>query len=171
MKKVLLPVMALLVLFAVAPVMAAPATKTPFTADVSFVLGNVYAGEEWITMDGIYHVKGQVSQGPVTLTPVTGDILVGTMLIVRHATLDLNTGDGSCHGKIVITVNGGTFEGSEQSTITLWGAHISGTFLAQGTGMYEGQTIMASFEGGVVIVDGVKTVVAEFEGIILSPKG
>ena len=176
MKKVLLPVMALLLLFAVAPVMAAPATKTPFTADVSFVLGNVYAGEEWITMDGIYHVKGQVSQGPVTLTPVTGDILVGTMLIVRHATLDLNTGDGSCHGKIVITVDGGTFEGSEQSTITVYGitaygGGISGTFLARGTGMYEGQRIMGSFEGGVVIVDGVKTVVAEFEGIILSPKG
>ena len=170
MKKVLMPVIALLVLFAVAPVMAAPATKTPFTAEASFVPGNVDLGEEWITEDLIYHVKGQVGEGPVT-----GDI-IGWLTIVRHATLDLNTGDGSCHGKIVITVDGvGTFEGTEQSTITAGGGTpeipgISGTFEAHGTDTYEGQKIMASFEGGV-IRDTVVTVVVVFEGIMLSPKG
>jgi len=166
MKKALLSVIALIVLFALAPVMAAPAIKTLFTAEASFVPGNIDPGKEWITKDGIYHVKGQVGTGLVT-----GDIS-GWLTIVRHATLDLNTGEGSCHGKIVIDVDGvGSFEGSEQSTITLWGASISGTFLAHGTGMYEGRTMMGSFEGGVNIVDGVKTVVAEFKGIILSPQG
>jgi len=171
MKKVLLPVMALLVLCVVAPVMAAPATKTPFTAEASFVPGNVYPGEEWITEDLIYHVKRQVGEGPVT-----GDI-EGWSTIVRHATLDLKTGEGSCHGKIVITVVVdtvvvGTFEGTEQSTITAYGGTpetpgISGTFIAYGTDTYEGQKMMASFEGGLIG----DTVVVVFKGIILSPKG
>ena len=81
-------------LFAAAPVMAAPATKTLFTAKVRFALGNIKPGEEWVTMDGIYYVKGQVSEGNVT-----GDIL-GTLLVVRHATLDLNM--HACSLKIML---------------------------------------------------------------------
>jgi hypothetical protein len=84
----------LLMLFAAAPVMAAPATKTLFTAKVRFAPGNIKPGEEWVTMDGIYYVKGQVSEGNVT-----GDIL-GTLLIVCHATLDLNM--HACSPKIML---------------------------------------------------------------------
>jgi len=162
-KKVLIPVMALLVLFVVAPVMAAPATKTPFTATITLTF--LPTENEWITEDGIYHVKEQVAKGAVT-----GDVS-GDMLLVRHMTLDLNTGEGSCHGKFVVTVDGGTFEGSEQSTITNYAAGpdgISGTLVAHGTGMYKGLKMMGSFEGGLI---GADTMQAILEGIILSPKG
>jgi hypothetical protein len=45
-KKVMIPVVALLVLFAVAPVMAAPATKIPFTGWAGFGFVNVSPREE-----------------------------------------------------------------------------------------------------------------------------
>jgi hypothetical protein len=45
-KKVMIPVVALLVLFAVTPVMAAPATKIPFTGWAGFGFANVSPREE-----------------------------------------------------------------------------------------------------------------------------
>ena len=169
MKKVLIPVIALLVLFAVAPVIAAPATKTPFTAETSFIPGNISPGEVWITKDGIRHVKGAISEAPVT-----GDIS-GTMWLVSAETIDLNTGEGAVHGKFVLTVDGGTFEGSFQSVFTPLSPgqlRISGTFTGQGTGTYEGQKIMVSSEGKLILPPPLPPVVEILlEGIILSPKG
>jgi len=160
-KKIVIPVMALLVLFVVAPVMAAPATKTPFTAAITLTF--LPTENQWITEDGIYHVKEQVAEGTVT-----GDVS-GEMQLVRHMILDLNTGEGSCHGKFVVTVDGGTFEGSEQSEITNYAAlpdGISGTLVAHGTGDYVGLKMMGSFEGGLIEENIVQ---ATLEGIILSP--
>jgi len=168
MKKVLLPVMALLVLFAVAPAIATPATKTLFTAEASFVPGNISQGEVWITQDGIRHVKGAISKAPVT-----GDIS-GTMWLVSAETIDLNTGEGSNHGRFVITVDGGTFEGSFQSAFTLLSPgqlRILGTFVGQGTGTCEGQKIMASCEGKLILPPPLPVVEIELKGIILSPQG
>ncbi len=54
MKKILIPVMALLVLFVLTPVMAAPATKSAFTATLT--LTYLPTENEWITVDCIYHV-------------------------------------------------------------------------------------------------------------------
>ncbi len=162
-----MPVMALLMLFAVAPVMAAPATKTLFTAEARFVPGNISQGEVWITKDGIRHVKGAISEAPVT-----GDIS-GTMWLVSVETIDLNTGEGSNHGRFVTTVDGGTFEGSFQSAFTPLSPgqlRISGTFVGQGTGTYEGQKIMASSKGKLILSPQLPPVVEiVLEGIILSP--
>jgi len=108
-------VMVLLVLFVVTPVMAAPATKTLFTAEASFVPGSISTGKGWITKDGIQHVKGAISEGNIT-----GDIS-GTMWLMSDETVDLNTGEGANHGKFVLTVDGGTFEGSFQSKVTPFG--------------------------------------------------
>ena len=63
-KGILIPLVALLMLFAVTPVMAAPATKTPFTAEASYVFGNISPGIEW-GAGGIYHVKGAISSDGV----------------------------------------------------------------------------------------------------------
>ncbi|MFB0567835.1 MAG: hypothetical protein ACETVM_04560 [Candidatus Bathyarchaeia archaeon] len=167
MKKVLLPVMALLMLFAAAPVIAAPATKTLFATEARFVPGNISQGEVWITKDGIRHVKGAISEASVT-----GDIL-GTMWLVSAETIDLNTGEGSNHGTFVFTVDEGTFEGSFQSAFTPLSPgqlRISGTFVGQGTGIYEGQKIMASSEGKLTLPPPLPPVVEiVLKGIILSP--
>lgn len=174
MKKVLIPVMALLVLFVVTPVMAAPATKIPFTAEASFGFGNVSPGEEWETEDGIYHLKGAVSEGTTDIHSAYGDIS-GALMIRHDLALDTNTGLGDCHGKFVITVFDntgtvvlGTFEGSEHGAHTITDHHyISGNLVAKGTGMFEGLKMRGSYEGE--LIDG--TVVMDMKGILLSPKG
>ena len=172
MKKVLIPVMALLVLFAVTSVMAAPATKIPFTGEASFGFGNVSPGEDWTTEDGIYHLKGAVSEGTTDIHSAYGDIS-GALMVRHDLVLDTNTGLGACHGKIVITVVVdtvvlGTFEGSEHGAHTITDHHyISGTLVAKGTGMFEGLKMMGSYEGE--LIDG--TVVMDMKGTLLSPTG
>jgi len=170
MKKVLIPVIALLVLFAVTPVMAAPATKIPFTAEASLGFGNVSLGKEWTTDDGIYHFKGAVSTGDISIHSVLGD-MIGTMMMVHDLALDLNTGLGDCHGKFVITVVGvGTFEGSEHGAHTITDQHhIAGMLLAHGTDGFAGLKMTASYEGEIITVDTQQVVVAEIEGMLLSP--
>ncbi len=169
MKKALLPVMALSLLFAVTSVMAAPATKTQFTTEASFVPGNISIGEVWITKDGIRHVKGATS-----FTFVTGDIS-GTMWLVSSETIDLNTGEGTNHGEFVLTVNSGTFEGSFQGEFSPQSPGqlaISGTFVGQGSGIYDRQMIMASSKGRLILPEpGPPVVEIVLEGTILSPKG
>ena len=173
MKKVLMPVMALLVLFVVTPVMAAPATKIPFTAEASSVFGNISPGIEW-EADGIYHVKGAISLGNVTT--ISGPDISGTMRSVTDLTINTKTGLGGCYNKIVVTVEGvGTFEGSQHSTHTIIPIPdppylkdvTSGSFVLHGTGEFEGLKMMGSYEGEIIN----KLVEMALEGIILSPKG
>lgn len=161
-KKVLISVMALLVVFAVVPVMAAPATKTPFAA-ASFVPRSVSLGKGWITEGGIQQVKGAISEGDVT-----GDIS-GSMWIASYETVNLNTGKGNNHGKFVLTVDGGTFEGSFRSVVRPLG--FSCTFAGQGTGICRGLKIMGSHEGVLTVVDTTPVVIMTLEGIILSQHG
>jgi hypothetical protein len=153
--------MALLVLLAVAPVMA-PATKTPVTAHVVFITGNVSPGKMWTTEDNILQVRESISTGNVT-----GDI-TGTVQFVMGQTLDMNTGLGVNHGKFVITVaGGGTYEGSFRSALV--GLSFTGTFVGQGTGPLEGQKIMGSYEGQITLVDSLHLVHMNIEGVILEP--
>ncbi len=174
MKKIILMfTVALLVLFVVPPVMAAPATKIPFTAEAGIGFGNVSPGTEWITADGIYHFKEAISTGNVSIHLGSMD-MVGTMRMVHSLALDLNTGLGDCHGKFVITVFGvvGTFEGSEHGTHTVTDQHhISGGMVAHGTGVFDGFKMMASYEGEIVTIDTRQVVLADMEGILLLPKG
>ena len=170
MKKVRIPVIALLVLFAVTTVMAAPATKIPFTGWGTFVFGNVSPGEEWTTGDGVYHVKGVVSQGDAYVYSPLG-VMEGTMIVVHDLTLDLNTGLGNCHGKFVITVPGvGTFEGSEHGSHVITDAHyISGGLVAKGTGTFDGIKMKSSYEGEILIVDTQQVAQVDMEGTLLLP--
>ena len=174
MKKVLIPVIALLVLFAVTPVMAAPATKTPFTAEASIVGGNISPGIEWTTDDGIYHIKGAISSG--TFTTISGPDISGTVRLVTSLYIDTTTGLGECHNKIVMTVEGvGTFEGSQNGTHMIIPIPdppyikdvTSGSFVLHGTGEFKGLKMMGSYEGEEI--GGLIELASE--GIILSPKG
>lgn len=179
MKKALMSLTTLLVLFVIVPVvitpvMAAPATKTPFTSEVSFVFGNIDEGRVWTTEDGILHIKGAVSEGTTCMHVVGIGDIQGTIMVVHDLTIDLNTGEGGCHGKFVVTVVGvGTFEGSEHGIHTIIGDYhgISGKVVAQGNGMFEGLKMMGSYEGEIVTVDTQQVVEMAMEGTLLSPTG
>jgi hypothetical protein len=171
MKKVMIPFIALLVLFAVTTVMAEPATKIPFTAYATLYFGNVSPGKVWITDDGVYHVKGAVSQGNVTLDSILGE-MEGILIMVHDLTIDQNTGLGDCHGKCIITVpEAGTFEGSEHGShmITTDGHYISGGLVAKGTGVFDGVKMKSSYEGEIHIEGSEQVMDAVMEGTLLSP--
>lgn len=167
-KEILIPLVALLTLLTTTPVFAVPATKTPFTAVASFEA--VSPGKEWITKDGISHIKGGISAG--ALTSISGPDISGEIWMRVGQTVDLNTGEGSLHGKWTITAVGGPFEGSVVAVITATSpttSHISGTFIGHGSGDYEGQKLKGSFEGDIIM--GVPQIEIDLEGVILSPKG
>jgi len=161
-KKIFLPVMVLLVLFAVAPVMAAPAVKMSYTANVSLVVTD--PGESWTTRGGILQVRGLIAIG--TFNSADLDIVDATMWKTLDYTLNTNTGKGTMHGKFVLTVDGaGTFEGSFRDKITD-STHLAGTVVGQGTGAFAGWKTMGIWYGD--IIDG--TVENVLEAIILMPQ-
>jgi hypothetical protein len=161
-KLALIPLIALLILFAAAPAMAAPVTKTPVSSHVVFITGNVSPGEMRTTEGNILQVRDSISAGNVT-----GDIS-GTVQFEMGQTLDLNTGLGVNHGKFVISVaGGGTFEGTFRSMFT--GLSFTGTFIGQGTGPLEGKIVMGSYEGQITLIDSIHLVHMDLEGIILEP--
>ena len=162
-KKVLMPLMVLLVLFAVAPVMAAPATKTAYTADV--ILTIIDPGETWTTEGGILHVKGLIAQGSFDSADL--GIVDATMWKKLDYSLNTITGKGTMHGKFVLTVNGGTIEGSFRDKITD-STHLAGTVVGQGTGGFAGWKTMGTWYGDI-IVDGPTTIVNVLDAILLIP--
>jgi len=141
----------------------APAQRTSFTGEMLMMV--VDPGRAWITKGGIEQIRGAVAEGSVT-----GDVLSGSMTVVEDETINLNTGEGCVHGKVVLTAADGTFEGSFVAFVT-GGFYVSGRAVGHGTGVYEGQKMMASFEGHLEMVDGVPTTIADVEGMILSPHG
>jgi len=162
-KKVLIPVMALLVLFAVAPVMAATAAKTPYTANVK--LDIISIDKVWTTKRGIQQVRGLIAEGFFNSTELGIDN--ATMWKKLDYTLNTITGKGTMHGKFVLTVGeAGTIEGSFRDKITN-STHLAGTVVGQGTGAFAGWKTMGIWYGD--IIDG--TVENVLEAIILMPKG
>ncbi len=161
-KKVMLPAMALLLLFVVVPVMAAPAVKTPYMANVSLVITD--PGESW-TKGDILQVRGLIAVGTFDST----DLGISGAIMWKELDYTLNTitGKGTMHGKFVLTVDGaGTIEGSFRDKITDF-THLAGTVVGQGTGAFEGVKTMGIWYGD--IIDG--TVENVLEAQLLSPKG
>jgi hypothetical protein len=162
-KKILMPVIALLALFVVAPVTAAPAAKIPYTADVSLEITS--QGEYWTTEGGLLHVRGLIAEGLFNSADL--GIVDATMWKKLDYTLNTVTGEGTMHGKFVLTVGeAGTFEGSFRDRITDF-THLSGTVVGQGTGAFAGWKTMGIWYGD--IIDG--TIENVLEAMILSPKG
>lgn len=165
MKKVVVPVMALLALWMTTSVMAAPATRTPVSG--SFTGSLTAPGKVWITEGGILHIKDAEGAGPVT-----GD-LPGYMVFTGTFAISLNTGLGSGHGKWVSTDVHGTFEGSWRTDVTGF-TNIEGSSVGQGTGAYEGMILENSFSGYNWYLGGYpgpNGVHFDFVGTILSTKG
>jgi len=151
------------VLFAVAPVTAAPATMIPYTADVSLEI--TYEGEDWTTKGGILRVKGLIAEGLFNSADL--EIVDATMWKKLDYTLNTATGEGTMHGKFVLTVGeAGSFEGSFRDKITDF-THLSGTVVGQGTGAFAGWKTMGIWYGD--IIDG--TIENVVEAVILAPRG
>lgn len=161
--------MSLLVLCVIAPVKAAPATKTPFTAKATYWPTGVVS-RLWITEDGILHMKGGEYEGYIT--GISDPDMSGPFWYVQDLVLDLNTGEGSVNTKGTVSYPGGTFETSSVGEITPINAthsYFAGTSLGFGTGDYEGQIVFSSNEGEFALF--IYPVEMDMEGIVLSPKG
>jgi len=161
-KAVLLPLVALALMLTVIPTTMAAATMTPLTGQM--LITAVSPGKVWVTKDGIQQVKGSTSGGTITGT------ITGSVQITQYSTLNLKTGRGFFHGKIVITNPDGTFEGSFVGVVTGY-YNMTGRGVSQGTGAYEGQKAMTMFKGQMEMRDGVPTAVIEVKGILLNPHG
>ncbi len=159
-KKILLFAMAFLMLFTLAPAMAAPAVKTPYTADV--VLDVTELGEEWVTEDGILQVRGRGADGSFISAALPE---TGSMHKEFDLTVDMNTGEGTIRGKFLLEVGAGIIEGSFRGIITGY-THLAGTVVGHGAGEYEGIKTMGAWEGDVIGSQIVNTL----EAILLSPR-
>ncbi|UCE96037.1 MAG: hypothetical protein JSV51_10165 [Candidatus Bathyarchaeota archaeon] len=161
-KKILLPFMALLMFFAVKPLVAAPAVRVPYIADVSLVITD--PGVSW-AMGDILQVRGLIAVG--TFDSAELGIFGATMWKKLDYAFNTMTGNGTMHGKFVLTVDGaGTFEGSFRDRITGY-THLAGTVVGHGTGAFEGAKTMGIWYGE--IIDG--TIENVLEAQILLPRG
>jgi hypothetical protein len=166
-KKVLMLVIGILVLWMITPAMAPPVIEFPVSGYYWGSADPDAPGKLWITEDGILHIKGAVGEGPLS-----GDI-PGTMMFTLNAEIDLNTGVGVMHGKYVAYAEYGDFEGTYRTENT-GVVNYEGTAVAQGTDAYEGMVMRTSFWGynlylmGYTGPDGVYF---DYEAIILSSHG
>jgi hypothetical protein len=139
-------VLLLVAILATPIAVAEPAQKIPVTAVTSGASNTII--EERTTNGGIYHSISTRDGGTVTLTKEGQAPIVGTYSEVVHLTRNTKTGETVIQNFDAVWVfTGGSFEGLKQTRIT------SGTPLTieqhavfQGTGIFEGQTLMLSQE-------------------------
>ena len=158
-KRIWMPIVGLLMLSVITtPAMAkTAATKEP----ISFTLENIItipSGKMWLTNDNIQQIKKVKQVGTVS------GYFDGTMEFVVSMSINWTSGEGTGHGKFVITTDdssiGGTFR-IEGNWATL---HIIGTLVGTNSaGIYEGKKIMCALEQ-------TEPNVVAFDGIILSSR-
>jgi hypothetical protein len=128
----------------------AGATRTPFTVTEASV--PIQDGNGWLS-GHIFHVRGEVDEGPVT-----GD-LTGTITIVVNLNVDTHSGQGELFGTFTLATADVTWSGHYTGSTTSDTSR--GRFLGQGT---NGSKLDGSFtQNG----DGTFTLT----GTILSPHG
>jgi hypothetical protein len=163
-KKALMPAIALVALLIVVPVIAAPAAWIPYTADVRLEVTS--PGKVWTTEGGILHVKGLIAEGSFDSADL--GISDATMWKTIDYVLNMITGEGTMHGKFILTVDGmGTLEGSFRDKITE-STHLSGTVVGQGTGGFAGWKTMGTWYGDIMGDGSIENVL---EAKLLLPKG
>jgi hypothetical protein len=156
MDKKVLGIAAALLLAAmfVAPVFA----KTKVAVTATQMGGSSSGGEGWMVDDGIFQFRGAEGAGVVTLNIPGQDPLSGTSSSVINGkiTFTQEAPDpealGIIHLKMVWTFTGegktGTFEGQMQrKAIGVPLTYVEAHMVLQGTGDFEGQTLMLSAEG------------------------
>ena len=170
---ILIPLLALLMLFAVvAPVLAEPAQKLP----VTLVTSGAFSGlpeKIWTTDGGIIHSQGQIRGGVVTLTIGQGPAIVGTYSENGDSITNTKTHEMIINfNKMVVTFPGGSFEGAKTARFTSEIRNGVPVTIAQeqhavlqGSGIYEGQTLKIS-QDWVLTVPAVPKV---YTGVLIVP--
>jgi hypothetical protein len=133
------------------PVMASPAEKIPIT--LNFGLPTYGDPEKiWTTNGDIFQVRGRPSSYNIILTIQGEPPLVGVDTNTFNGQHNLKTDVKILHYDVVWTFEGGTFEGRltlkiENNLLGPMYWYYSAHLVFQGTGAFEGQTIMLSYEG------------------------
>jgi hypothetical protein len=144
MRKILLPIVTLLVLsvMLIAPTMAK--TEVPYSSHIESAL--VDPGKQWVTKNGILHIRDSYWKG----TEV-GTLGNGTFEEWLSFNINLATGEGTFSGHWLITFEGrGTISGSARGTISM-GYLIKGTFIGtHGTGEFKHVQKKGSLNGMLV---------------------
>ena len=119
-------------------------------------------GKQWVSEEGILHIKGAYWLGTEVGTLGTGIFEEW----YQSFSLNLATGEGTLTVKWLLTFPEGTIAGSARAKIT-GGFQISGSFVGtHGTGEFEGVRKMGSIEG--VILDP-EHIEGEILGIVVYP--
>ena len=114
----------------------AAATTTPVSASGTLTISD--PGKQWVTDDGVAHIRDQVQTGPVS-----GDLsLSGSIVVTGRSDVTVATQTGTGSGKFTITTTGGTWEGSFEGTFD--GGVFSGKLVAHGTGDFAGSLLRAT---------------------------
>ena len=161
MKKVavVVLVLAISIVFAVVPVMAAPAQKVSFTAIQIPNSTPPPQGEDfrvWVTEGDTFHTRNQNGAGTIkiwtTNSLASPPNYVGTTSSKIDNNINLKTGEGMAKFQMTWTLPGGTFEGNIIGKLTAppftnnpmaYSQDLHGVL--HGTGDFEGQTAM--FDG------------------------
>jgi len=141
MKKVLLPMVALLIVsvMLIAPTKAK--TKEPYSSHIESAL--IDPGKQWVSEEGILHIRNSYWVG----TEV-GTLGSSTLEDWLSFNIDLATGEGTFSGNWLLTFEGrGTISGSATGKISL-GYLINGMFIGtHATGEFEGVQKKGSLDG------------------------
>ena len=100
-------------------------------------------GKEWVTRQGVLHIRGQVRKNRVESSEPRVD---GWNTLIVNVNLDLRTMKGTLAGTFMIVPNtiDGAFEGTFQAQIT--DGLASGKAVAHGTGALEGQKLSGAID-------------------------
>jgi hypothetical protein len=179
-KMVLVPILALLLLFIVAPAMATPATKVPVT--ITTASTGMTFGYWWVTDGGVVQMRDFASDGKAYLQLASSPSTVYTLTTHREFFTTVIIGNdipfpgpwpdakGITHSNVVWTysVDGqvqGTFKGVWTLKFTGWtivdpakfivtNGPSQGHAVLQGDGVFAGQTLMLDSTGPPTVFTG-----------------
>jgi hypothetical protein len=141
MKKVLSPVVALLIVSVMLIIPARAKTVEPYSSHIESAL--IDPGKQWVSEDGILHIRDSHWVG----TEV-GTLGSSTLEDWLSLNVDLATGEGNFYGNWQLTFEGGsTISGTATGRISL-GYLINGMFIGtHATGEFEGVQKKGSLDG------------------------
>ena len=103
-------------------------------------------GTQWVTGDGILHIRGQVRKDRVV--PQNEPRVDGWAYLFANLDLNTNTGDGTFSGMLIVqpiapSLSAGNFQGRFTGKITAGAAE--GKAEAQGQGIFDGLKLSGTF--------------------------
>lgn len=165
MKKSIFVIVCVLLAFAAlsTPVMAAPAEKIPATLNFGVPTPMGLPEKTWTTKGEVLQIRGIPTSYIIILTIQGEPSLIGVDTNILNAQHNLKTDVRILHYDVVWTFSEGTFEGiltlkiqNNSLNPIFW--YYSAHLVFQGTGAFNGETLMLSYEGPFAL---------EWEGFVL----